>query len=181
VPYTVKIPGPEYWDPEKEEFINDKGWTFTIEHSLVSLRKWEAKYKKPFLTKEPKNYEELVDYIRFMTVTQNVNPEAYKHLTKKQFDEIQKYIDDPMTATWFSGEKKGGLRGSVVTAEIIYFWMIAQNIPFECQKWHLNQLLTLIKVCNAKNSKPQKMGTKEMLSQRAALNAARRKRLGSRG
>lgn len=179
---VLKIPGDEYWDEKKEEFITTKGWTLVLEHSLVSLAKWESKWRVPFLSKEDKNREEINDYIRFMTLTQNVDPKVYNHLTPQHYKQIQDYINAPMTATWFSKEKKTrGRRGEQVTAEIIYYWMIAHNIPFECQKWHLNRLLTLIKVCNIKNQPDKKMGKREMLSQRAALNEARRKRLGSRG
>ena len=178
---TLVISGNEYWDARKEEFITPKSCTLVLEHSLVSLSKWESKWCKPFLSKEDKTEEEIVDYVRFMTLTRNVDPDVYKHLTQQHFKQIEDYINAPMTATWFTGEKKGPRSKEQVTAEIIYYWMIVHNIPFECQKWHLNRLLTLVKVCNLKNQSPKKMSRREILSQNAALNAARRKRLGTRG
>lgn len=177
----LTIPGNEYWNEKTNEFITTKSVTFALEHSLVSLAKWEAKWCKPFLGKEDKTEEEIVDYIRFMTLTQNVDPEVYRRLTPSHFKQIDAYINAPMTATWFNDKKKSARGREQVTAEIIYYWMIAHNIPFECQKWHLNRLLTLIKVCNIKNQPQKKMSKREILSQNAALNAARRKRLGTRG
>lgn len=178
---VLTIPGEEFWDAKKEEFVTSKGWVLTLEHSLVSLAKWESKWCKPFLSQTDKTEEEIVDYVRFMTLTQNVDPEAYEHLTTEHYNKINEYINAPKTATWFSKEKKGARNREQVTAEVIYYWMIAHNIPFECQKWHLNRLLTLIKVCNIKSQPPKKMSRREILSQNAALNAARRKRLGTKG
>ncbi len=178
---VITIPDKEYWDPVKEEFINPKGWTLSLEHSLVSISKWEAKWRKPFLSDKEKTPEEIEDYIRCMTLTQNVDPEAYQHLTWKHYRQIQNYIDAPMTATWFSDKTKGKRSSEQVTSELIYYWMIANNIPFECQKWHLNRLMTLIKVCGIKSQPPKKMTRSEILARNAELNAQRRKRLGTKG
>ena len=143
----ITIPGQEFWDEEKEVFVNTKGATLQLEHSLVSLSKWESKWHKPFLGNGDKTVEETVDYIRCMTLTQNVNPSVYDFITNEIIGRVSDYIDDSMTATWFSKEDKSSPNREVITAEIIYYWMIALNIPFECQKWHLNRLLTLIRVC----------------------------------
>ena len=174
----------EAWDEIKEEFVDAKYQTIQLEHSLVSLSKWESKWHKPFLSKLEKTAEETEDYIRCMTITQNVNPEIYKCLSPENIRTVNEYIKDPMTATWFSEDKsktKGKSRGEQITAELIYYWMIALNIPMECQKWHLNKLLTLIRVCNVKNQPPKKMSKKEIMARNAALNAARRKQLNSKG
>lgn len=177
----LKIPlGPELWDPVTEEFIEPKVQVLCLEHSLVSLAKWESKWGKVFLSKQEKTYEESVDYIRCMTLTQNVNPEVYNHLTNNHIRQINEYIEAPMTATTFS-DKGGKKSREVVTAEIIYYWMVALNIPFECQKWHLNRLLTLIKVCNVKNSPKKKRSVIDTMQQHMALNEARRKALNSKG
>jgi hypothetical protein len=177
----ITIPAVEQWDERKQEFVITKEQTLQLEHSLVSLSKWESKWCKPFLTKQEKTFEETLDYIKCMTITQNVKPEVYNYLTNKNIEEINNYIDAPMTATYFSDEKNSKTSREQVTAELIYYWMIALNIPFECQKWHLNRLLTLIKVCNIKNQPPKKRSRKEIMSRNAALNAARRKRLNTRG
>lgn len=177
----ITIPGQEFWDEEKEQFINTKGATLQLEHSLVSLSKWEAKWHKPFLAKGDKTVEETVDYIRCMTLTQNVDPSVYDFITNEVIDQVSNYIENPMTATWFSKEEKGPPSREVITAEIIYYWMVAYNIPFDCQKWHLNRLLTLIRVCNVKNAPPEKLSSKEIAKRQAALNAARRKAHKSKG
>lgn len=179
--FQLMIPGKELWDEKKEEFVRTKDVTLCLEHSLVSLSKWEAKWHKPFLGKGEKSPEETVDYIRCMTLTQNVNPSVYDWIDENAMKQVSDYIADPMTATWFSKEDKSPPGREVVTAEVVYYWMIALNIPFECQKWHLNRLLTLIRVCNAKNATPKKLGKKQLAKRNAALNAARRKNLGSRG
>ena len=136
---------------------------------------------KPFLdNKKPKTTAETLDYIRCMTITQNVNPEVYKFLTVENIKAINDYIDAPMTATTFSQQNTSRSR-EIVTSELIYYWMIALNVPMKCEKWHLNRLLTLIRVCNIKNTPPKKMSRKDIMSRNAALNAARRKQLNSKG
>lgn len=177
----ITIPAVEQWDEIKQEFILTKEQTLSLEHSLVSLSKWESKWCKAFLTKQEKTFEETLDYIKFMTLTQNVDPEIYKYLTNENIEEVNRYIEAPMTATYFSEDKTGKTSREQITAELIYYWMISLNIPFECQKWHLNRLLTLIKVCNIKNTPPKKRSKKEIMSRNAALNAARRKQLNTKG
>ena len=180
----ITIPATELWDENKEEFITIKEQTLQLEHSLVSLSKWESKWCKPFLSKDIKTEEETLDYIRCMTITQNVDPDVYNFIPNNIREEIKEYIEAPMTATWFNDDKnnKGGKGNSEqITSELVYYWMIAQNIPFECEKWHLNRLLTLIKVCNVKNQPPKKMSKKALMSRNAALNAARRKQLNTKG
>lgn len=178
----ITIPAFEGWDESKQEFVQMKEHTLQLEHSLVSLSKWESKWCKVFLSKETKTREETLDYIKCMTLTQNVNPEVYNYLTAENFKQINEYIEAPMTATYFAKDLPGGTSSrEQVTSELIYYWMIALNIPFECQKWHLNRLLTLVKVCNVKNSPPKKMSKRDIMSRNAALNAARRQRMNSSG
>lgn len=178
----ITIPAVESWDEQKEEFvITAKEQTLMLEHSLVSLSKWESKWHKPFHSKEEKTYEETIDYIKCMTITQNVDDSIYDRLSNANVIAVNNYIEDPMTATTFSGQTKKGGRKEVITSELIYCWMISLNIPMECQKWHLNRLLTLIRVCDIKNSPPKKMGRREIINQYASLNAARRKQFNSAG
>ena len=179
----ITIPAAEAFDEFSNEFrIVMEEQTLQLEHSLVSLSKWESKWNKAFLSGVTKaTEEEMLDYIRCMTVTQHVKPEVYNYLTDDNIEQIKNYISAPMTATYFSEDpsKKGGRE--VVTSELIYYWMIALNIPFECQKWHLNRLLTLIRVCNIKNAPPKKRSRRDIMSRNAQLNAARRKQLNTRG
>lgn len=178
----IKVPlSPEGWDEEKNEFVEPKTQVLQLEHSLVSLSKWESKWCKPFLSKTPKTSEETLDYIKFMTINQNVKPEVYEHLTTENVEEINNYIESPMTATTFYEDKNGKPNRETITSELIYYWMVALQIPFECQKWHLNRLITLIRVCNVKNAPPKKMSKREIMSRNAALNAARRKQMNSKG
>lgn len=170
----ITIPGAELWDESKQEFISTNTQILRLEHSLVSISKWESKWKKAFLGNQEKTFEETIDYIKCMTITQNVDPNVYNYLTKENIEEIHKYIGDPMTATTISENKNQPVNREIMTAEVIYYYMIALNIPFECQKWHLNRLLTLIKVCSIKNQPPKKMGKNELLKRNAALNAVRR-------
>lgn len=178
---TITIPAREMFDDRTQTFLSTKEQTLQLQHSLVSLSKWESKWHKPFLAKQDKTNEELTDYIRCMTVTQNVDPVVYNGLTKKNIDEIKAYIDDPMTATTFHNIPQNGNNGELPTSELIYYWMISHNIPMECQKWHLNRLLTLIRICNVKNAPAKKMNRKDVINRYAALNAARRNKMNSKG
>ena len=185
----IFIPESEMWDEKKQEFLPIKGITLQLEHSLVSLSKWESKWCIPYLgkkgVKEERTDEQVIDYIRFMTITQNVKPETYFKLTNLNALTIKDYINAPMTATWFNEKGLVGASSKsneTVTAEVIYYWMIAQNIPMECQKWHLNRLLTLIRVCSIKNNPPKrKVSTTDTMAQRRALNESRRAQLNSKG
>lgn len=179
---SIAVPiSPEGWDEQKQEFVEPKTVTLRLEHSLVSLSKWESKWCKPFLSSAEKTYEETIDYIKCMTLTQNVDPDVYTHLSKENIQEINDYIQAPMTATTFTEDKTKSRNQEIITSELIYYWMIALQIPSEYQKWHLNRLMTLILVANIKNAPPKKMSRREVMSRNAALNAARRQQMNSRG
>lgn len=173
---------PELWDEEKSEFIPPKYQTLRLEHSLVSISKWESKRCRAFFSKNDMTDEEIIDYIKCMTLTQNVDPEVYNCISPSNVEEIRKYIEAPMTATYFSKtEEKHGINQDTITSELIYYWMIALNIPVEFEKWHINRLITLIQVCNIKNQPKKKMSKRELASRNRALNAARRQKLNSKG
>lgn len=177
---TIPI-GPEGWDEVKEEFVKPEEKTLQLEHSLVSLSKWESKWCKAFLTKKKKTDEEVLDYIKCMTITRNVDPDIYDYLTNKNISEIEEYIEAPMTATVVREMNNGKPNREVVTSELIYYWMLTLGIPFECEKWHINRLLTLIKVCNAKNSKPTKRSQGQIIRDYAAINEANKKKFNTKG
>lgn len=176
----ITIPESELFDEETMTFTKTKAVTLLLEHSLLSISKWESKWKKPFLSSSDKTKEETIDYVRCMTVTKNVPEEAYLGLTNDNLEAVVTYIEDPMTATWFREERSAPSR-EIVTSELIYYWMIASNIPMECQKWHLNRLLTLIRVCQIKNGPQKKMSKSQLARRNRELNDARRKQFNTRG
>lgn len=176
----IIIPGLELYNEETNEFTCYDDVKLELEHSLISISKWESKWCKPFLDGKDKTLDEIVDYVRCMTISDNIKSDVYDRLTEENLVVINEYIGRPMTATTFNNEKKSTGR-EIITSEIIYYWMVSFNIPFECQYWHLNRLLTLIKVCNVKNNPPKKMSQKEILARNKALNDARKKELGTRG
>ena len=181
---TINVPEQEIYDEKSESFTTIKETTLQLEHSLLSISKWEAKWHKPFLEDLNKRTpEETFDYIKCMTITPNVNDKVYALLTEPDVKAITDYINDPMTATWFSDEKTAGgsKRHEIITSEVIYYMMVAQNIPFECQKWHLNRLLTLIRVCNENNAPKKNMSNKEILEKNRMLNEQRKARFKTRG
>lgn len=177
----ITIPATEQWDELNNEFISIKEQKLQMEHSLVSISKWESKWCKSFFSRKEKSFEETIDYVKCMTITQNVKPEVYLCLTKENMKQINDYIEAPMTATYFSENTNQGSSREVITSELIYYWMIALNIPFECKTWHINRLLTLIKICNIKNQPPKKMSKGDIMRRNASLNATRRKRLNTKG
>lgn len=176
----IFVPSGELFDERTERFITVNGRELQLEHSLVSISKWESKWKKPFLSNTAKSREETIDYIRCMTISQNVDPNVFLGLTDANIDAVNHYIDDPMTATTFKNSQKKPNR-QIITSEIIYYWMISLEIPMECQKWHLNRLLTLIRVCDEKNQPGRKKSRKDIIAENRALNQMRRARTGSRG
>lgn len=178
---SIVIPEQEVWNETTEQFSYTKEVKLQLEHSLVSISKWEAKWHIPFLGKDKKTDEQMIDYIRCMTLTQNVSPEVYSFLTDENIREINDYMNDPMTATWFNERDKRRPNGEVITSELIYYWMVALQIPMECQKWHIHRLLTLVKVCELKQEKPQQMSKAEIAKQHREINAARRKAHNTRG
>ena len=189
--FELKIDAKEGWDASKNEFVQTKPMTLCLEHSLVSLSKWEARFRKPYLSTDNKTKEEILYYIKCMTITQNVDPKVYELLGEEDFRQINEYISDTATATWFTEKKAEGSapvkqNKQIITSELIYYWMVSYRIPFECQKWHLNRLLTLIRICNVEEAKQSgkhggKMSKRDILSQNRALNAARRQKYNTKG
>lgn len=178
----IKVPiGPEGWDDMKQEFVEPETVVLELEHSLVSVSKWEAKWCKAFLSKLNKTDEEILDYVKCMVLTPNVDPDVFNHLTAENFREINAYIEAPMTATHFTEDKGSKSSREVVTSELIYYWMIALTIPDKYENWHLNRLLTLIRVCNIKNSPPKKRSQSAIAKDYSAINAARRAQLNTKG
>ena len=182
----ITIPSQEFYDETRNEFFVPeclkKDVKIRLEHSLVSISKWESNWKKPFLTKESKSIEEIRDYIRCMTLTQNVNPEVYNYITNSNISDVNAYIEDPMSATTFrENPYQRAMNHEQTTSELIYYWMVALEIPMECQKWHLNRLLNLIRICNIKNQPQKKMTKGEILARNKELNDARRAKYGTKG
>lgn len=182
MPLTITIPAREYYDSVNNLFMESKEQTITIEHSLLSIAKWEAKWKKPFLTEAKKTTEEMIDYIRCMTITKNVDSMTYYSLTPASFTLIQNYINDPMTATTFGEDKEKQKKSKkIITSEELYYQMAAFQIPFECEKWHFNRLLTLLRIASIKNAPPKKMGKKSIMNRNRSLNEARKKSMNTNG
>lgn len=178
----ITVPANEVFNEETQEFIPSEETTLRLEHSLVSLSKWESIWEKPFLGKESKTEEEIFSYVKCMTLDSKIPPEVFLNLSEANFKAINYHIDAKMSATWFNEKatKPVGAK-EIVTAELIYYWMIALNIPMTCEAWHLSRLFTLIKVCNQKNSPPKKMSKQDLAARNRELNAARKAKLNTSG
>ena len=176
----IIVPKAELFDENTEMFVETKDTQLKLEHSLLSISKWESKWCKPFLGKEKHTPTEMLDYIKCMTLN-TVPKEVYNALTPDNLKTISDYINHPMTAsTVTDNSKTNTFSREIVTSELIYYWMVTYQIPFECEKWHINRLLMLIRICNAKNN-PKKMSKREIMAQNRALNNARRKALHTKG
>ncbi len=177
----IETPETELWDEYNQRFILVKKQTLFLEHSRISLSRWESNWEKPFLKRnDKKTLVETIDYVRCMTINNNVDPNVYRVLTADNINAINAYVNAKKTAT-IVYEDKHRSTGETVTSELIYYWMVSLGIPFECQKWHLNRLLTLIRVCNVKNSPGKKMGRNALLNRYASLNKKRREAMHSNG
>lgn len=189
---VITVKATEKWDEKTNRFINlDHDTTLQLEHSLISISRWEAKWKKPYLSnleRFAKTPEEVLDYVKCMTISNNVNPDVYQCLSSENLQAINDYISDPMTATWFSNEPqkpkgKGPImQKEVMTSELMYYYMTEYGISWEAQKWHVNRLLTLLKTFSEKESASgKKMSTRDILKRNSRLNEARRAAMHSKG
>lgn len=179
-------PGKEFWDTNKEEFVYidplDRDYDLSLEHSLISISLWESKWHVPFISKDAHTEEQTIHYIKCMTINKNVPDVVYDHMTLEDVKKISEYIHDPMSATTITHYGEDNRRSrQIITSEVIYGWMVGLQIPWEAQKWHLNRLLKLVEVCNAQNTPPKKMSSKDVIKRNRELNAARRAKYNSKG
>lgn len=174
---TINIAGREVYDERTNTFTTFKPTTLRLEHSLISISKWESKWHAAFLGLDEKTPEQELSYVQCMIVDQNVDPSIVYAMSASDFEAIRAYINDPMTGTTFKKDQQRGKNG-IITSEVIYYWMFSNDIPIECEKWHLNRLLTLIRVCSIKSSPGKKMKKKDIMAQNRALNASRKARAG---
>lgn len=178
----IEVAPSEMFNEETNEFFYTKGCTLQLEHSLISISKWESKWKKPFMVKTPeKTSEEILDYIRCMTINKKVNPDVYFGISAKQMREIENYIEDAMTATTFSELDNSPPSREIITSELVYYAMIKNGIPLECEKWHINRLLTLIRVFSIKDAPKKKMSKAAIMARNKELNEQRKAKYRTKG
>lgn len=175
------IEGDEYFHEEDQTFETVDDVELTLEHSLISLSKWESKVKRPFLSNDEKSPDEIRLYVEAMIISPNYPPDIVTRLSEENMSAINAYIDSSESATTFGSMPETSGRGETVTSELIYYWMVMFNIPFECENWHLNRLFALIRICNIKNSKPKKMSRSDLAARNRALNEKRRAELNTKG
>lgn len=177
----LTILGEEHFDDEKQEFVTRGDVTLALEHSLVSLSKWEQIWEKPFLGSEEKSAEETFSYVQCMVVTEDFPPEVFSRLSNDNIKQINDYIDSKMTATWFADTKETTKSRETITSELIYYWMVALNMPMTWESRHLNNLFTMIRVLNEKNQPEKKLSRGEIAARNRKLNEERKARFGTQG
>ncbi len=177
----LTVLGQELYNEVTEEFSTQPDVVLELEHSLVSLSKWESKNQKPFLAPGEKTPEEIIDYISCMIISPEVNSEILFRMSQQNLEDIRNYIDSKQSATTFGEMPQRPSRVEVVTSELIYYWMVAFTIPPEYQYWHLNRLFALIRICNVKNSKPKPMSKNEIAMRNREINEQRRQQYNTKG
>lgn len=177
---TLEVSPKEFYDSSNESFVDIPGCTVELEHSLVAISKWESKTHKPFLTNTEKSNDEVLYYIECMIVSKHTDLNFIKYLSQREIEQIQNYIQDPCTATTVNNGDSKPSR-DVITSELIYYWLVAGQIPFECQYWHINRLFMLVNICGVKNQPPKKQNKKTTMARNKQLNDARRKAMGTTG
>jgi len=177
----VIVEGDEFFNEETSEFTSVGDVVLELEHSLVSLSKWESEFQVPFLSRSEKTSQEIFGYIKAMILTEDFDPDIILRFTQDNLNKINAYIESKQSATTFGLMPETGGRGETITSELIYYWLVAFNIPFECQYWHLNRLFALIRICNIKNSPEKKMSKSEIAMRNRALNEQRKAQLGTHG
>lgn len=177
----INVQGKEYWNAKDSVFETKGDLELKLEHSLISLSKWESKHQKPFLASSDKTPQEILDYIEAMILTRVYPDDVFSRFSQQNFADINAYIESSQSATTFGTMPARKGRGEVITSELIYYWMVAFQIPFECEQWHLNRLFALVRICNLKNSKPTKMSKSEISARNRELNAQRRSQYNTRG
>jgi hypothetical protein len=177
----ITLQGEEFYNEVTEEFSTVGDVVLELEHSLISLSKWESKFEKPFLSPKDKTAEEILGYVEAMIMTPDLPTDVFARFTQEHISKVNAYVDSKQSATTFAEIAKPKGRSEVVTSELIYFWMTTFHIPFECENWHLNRLFALIRICNIKNSKPTKMSRSEIAQRNRQVNAERKAKLGTTG
>lgn len=177
----IRIEGEEFFDEVDNTFSTVGDIVLDLEHSLISLSKWEAEFQKPFLGPGEKTTDEIMEYVHAMIMTQDVPGNIMKRFSADHLTKVNEYIESNQSATTFGQMPKTPGRSEIITSELIYYWMVAFNIPFECEQWHLNRLFALIRICNVKQSKPKKMSRNEIAARNRELNAQRKAQLGTTG
>ena len=178
---TITIPPSELFDEARSEFLTTPGATIVAEHSLLALSKWESKFKRPLLASPEFSLEDLKSYFECMCFTPDVPSEVFQNANSATLSRVSEYLMDPHTATTVPRSKGSTLDRETVTSELIYYWMVALNIPFETETWNLNRLITLIEVCNHKSQKPKKTSRAELYSRNRELNRQRRAKYSTKG
>jgi hypothetical protein len=170
------------WDEETETFVEHIVSSIDFEHSLASMSKWESKWEQAFLGRTEKTAEQVYDYLSMMCLTPGVTREQILGLSQENFTQINEYIESQQTATKFAEQPNRRGSGEQITSDLVYYWMVAFRIPWEAQYWHLNKLLALVRICNAKQSgKTQKVPRHDTAQRNRDLNAERRKKYGTSG
>ena len=176
---TITVPGIDFWDSEREIFIVRDEFVLELEHSLVTLSKWEQKYEKPYLGPEKHSTEEVLGYVAAMAVTQDLSPEVLVRLSEDNFVEISEYINKKASGTFFSDVMPGKRSSEIITSELIYYWLSAFHIDFNpVENWHLTRLFNLLRVASVKNAPEKKRSRASIAQEQKALNEQRLKDLG---
>lgn len=181
--------GDELFDEETNTFLHPVGKKLHLEHSLLSISKWEAEWEIPFLNTD-KTSEQSLSYIKCCVLDDDFDELLLNTLSDKNILDFNAYLSKGMTAkkiidlrSSLSQKRKSRRPASqkALTSEDIYYSMIQFHVWKECEEWPLQRLLSLLQLCSLKSNSTGEMSKSDQAKFYREENARRKAKYHTNG